>query len=151
MLAYSFAPMGRRLLLVALALLVVLVLLAGRAAAALARPDPGDITMRWPVPAPLESLIRQDWFAYRAHCVLAAALRLTNASPDAEAVQWLKAAAHARGPEQAAAVRAGVAAARGRAPDPSSFDADLQGIVASASDEMRRKVAARVPGFPYVG
>ena len=148
MLAYWFAPMLRPLL----ALLVVVVLAASaQAAVALARPDPGDITHRWPVPAAVESFTRQDWFAYRAHAVFAAGLRLAGASPEAEAVQWLKAAAHANGEAQAANVTAGVSAARGRAADPAGFDAAMRRIVAASSDEMRGRVAARVPGFPNVG
>jgi hypothetical protein len=148
MLAYSFAAMIRLLL----AALVVLVFAASaQAAVALARPDPGDITHAWPVPAPVEQLTRQDWFAYRAHVAFAAALRLAGAPPEAEAVQWLKAAVHASGEEQAANVRSGVTAARWRAADPAGFDAQMRRVVAASSDYVRARVAERVPGFPSVG
>jgi hypothetical protein len=145
------APPPRYLAFAALGLCLVLLWLSGRAAVALARPDPGNITQRWQVPTVVERLTRHDRFAYPAHAAFAATLRAVGAPPEAEAVQWLKAAVHARGAEEAAAVRAGLAAARSRAAEPGQFDAAFRQIVARAPAEMRQRAAARVPGLPYVG
>src|SRR5687768_17515920 len=116
--AWRRNPLAQHLAFASLALCLVLVGLTGQAAVALARPDPSNITQRWQVPAAIEWFTRQDWFAYRAHAAFAGSLGAIGAPPEAEAVQWLKAAVHARNDGQAAAVRAGVAAARERAADP---------------------------------
>jgi hypothetical protein len=144
-------PTARYLAVAALVLCLGLAALTGRVAVALARPDPSNITHRWQVPIAVERFTRQDWFAYRAHAAFAGSLHAIGAPPEAEAVQWLKAAVHARGDEQAATVRAGVGAARSRAAEPGQFDAAFGAIVARATADMRARAAARVPGFPHVG
>lgn len=63
----------------------------------------------------------RDEFAYPAHVVLAIILEVTNASPTAVGLQWLKASAHARSKADADRASRGFEAAWWRSPDPNEF------------------------------
>src|SRR5688572_12940297 len=77
-----------------------LILLVGVVLADVAREVLGaeslNATATLPLPAWLDDLTQRGAIAYPAHAALGTALEMLDLSPAATAVQWLKAAAHAR-------------------------------------------------------
>lgn len=76
--------------------------------------EPLDVSGTYDLPAWVRPVKESDAFAYPAHVAVASLLEAAGCSPSATAVQWLKAAAHARTPAEAAAAANGLRLARER-------------------------------------
>ncbi|MBX5489803.1 MAG: hypothetical protein IRZ14_01505 [Chloroflexi bacterium] len=89
-----------------------------------------------------------DALVYEVHAVLGTLLRIGGCAPEAEGLQWLKAAAHASSDEQVARAAAGLRQARARAAPTSVFDTTLCRYVTRgfARPEQARAVAAAAIG-----
>lgn len=75
---------------------------------------PLDVSGTIEAPPVVTTVKSQDDFAYVAHTALASMLGTLHCSPLATAVQWLKAAAHARSPAEVRQTASGLVATRTR-------------------------------------
>jgi hypothetical protein len=89
----------------------------------------------------LDDLVSQDRVAYPIHATLGSALNWLGGPPLAAAVEWLKAAAHARSRAGLARAARGIAAARRRCADPDRLATTLSASVVHGHSP-RKPVAA---------
>jgi hypothetical protein len=82
-------------------------------------------TARVQLPSRIESFTERDDLAYPFHRALGIVFGLAPATAEAAAVQWLKAASHARSPDEMARAVRGMMQARDRAGDPATVTARL--------------------------
>lgn len=106
-------PKTMRALLV-FALVVALLAPASALAAQRLCTAPLDVSGTRDIPAWVRPVKENDAIAYPAHVLLGTVLQATGCTPAATAVQWLKAAAHARTPDEVAQAAAGIREARAR-------------------------------------
>ena len=102
-------------------LLVLSSLVASGTVAARLCAEPLDVSGTRSLPRVLSGIKARDEIAYPAHVLLGSILERVGCDPTATALQWLKAAAHARSDRDARHAAAGIASARGRAPAGTDF------------------------------
>jgi hypothetical protein len=91
---------------------------------------PMDVSGSFPLPSVVERIKDRDGVAYPVHLFLGTVLEWITYPPDAVAIQWFKAAAHARTSAELGRAAQHLAQARQRAADTGAFDTWLCGVAA---------------------
>ena len=99
----------------AVQVLVVVLLVVG--ASILAHEETLDLTRTFGLPSWVDALTRRPEVAYPSHAALGTALEVLGGEPSVVALQWFKAAAHARSEADVERAARGIAAALQRGPD----------------------------------
>jgi hypothetical protein len=109
--------------------------------------EPLDVSGTTRVPAEIDLVKSRDDVAYSAHGILGTLLERLGCQPAATAVQWLKAAAHARTEAELERAARGIFAARQRSQSASQLEVDFCSAVAQGIAGPRQATALAEAGF----
>lgn len=121
-----------RLRLAAFGLVTGIVLVAAALTVARICSTPIDVSGTTSLPAWVRAVKERDEIAFPAHLLLARSLTTLGCSPEAIALQWIKAAAHARTPEDLATTRDGLRSTTSPA-----------GVATRVADDLCRRLGSR--------
>src|SRR5205823_5199908 len=100
-----------------------------------------------PLPEWLTAIKEQDAVAYPAHSQLGKALSAAGCDSSAAALQWLKAAAHARGPGDVEQAQEGLSQAAQRSQEPAALRQTLCGYAQGRPLEPDQEAALHAAGL----
>jgi hypothetical protein len=137
--------LGQRVAIAAtgLSCLVILAMLA----AIVLDDEIADVHQVLPVPPALQRLTRSDHLAYPVHAALGRALNRAGRWPSSAGVQWLKALAHARSPEETVRAAEGIARAMQSDGEPGRVAAQLCSLASQGATAQQRAALALAADF----